>query len=252
VFIGIFRFIITTRTDYPNEMKKFINKLLFGKPEYNKPLKQSAYLSHKQNLLKIWNNEKHVDIGFEKILRLFLVFIQYIFPGLHIRNFFGRYGIIKRYVANEFYVFLKTLLPLFFLLSGLYHYKITVIISIYLLIETICYVASLIFVADMFVKPRSYRRNILMLFFNYIEISFSFAVIYAGMHLLGDNVNSVIDYIYFSIVTSTTIGYGDFHPVSSLGKIVVCIQAVMVVAFVVLFLNFFGSKVETMHHEEEY
>jgi len=103
----------------------------------------------------------------------------------------------------------------------------------------------------MFVKPRSYRRNILMLSLNYLEICLSFAVLYAGMHLLGDTPQGYIDYIYFSIITATTVGFGDMHPVTQLGKILVSVQAVMVVAFVVLFLNFFGSKVELIHNEEE-
>ncbi len=232
-------------------MKRVLYKLFFGKPEYNLPIKDSAYYSQRKNLVRIWNNERHHDIGFEKVLRLFLVFIQLFFPGIHVRNFFGKYGIIKRNVAVEFYVLFKTCLPAFFVLSGLYEHKFTVVISFYLLLETICYVSSLIFVADMFVKPRSYRRNILMLFLNYMEISFSFAVIYAGLHLLGNQAKSAFDYIYFSIVTSTTIGYGDIHPINDLGKLFVCIQAVMVVAFIVLFLNFFGSKVETLSNEEE-
>lgn len=232
-------------------MKRFLYKLFFGKPEYNKPIRYTAYQSQRTNFLRIWNNERHHDIGFEKLLRLFLVAIQYIFPGLHVRNFFGKFGLIRRNVAIEFYVLFKTFLPVFFLYSGLYSYKITVIISSYLLLETICYVSSLIFVSDMFVKPRSYRRNILMLFLNYMEISLCFAVVYAGLHLLGNAPASIFDYIYFSVVTSTTIGYGDFHPVNDMGKLIVCIQAVMVVAFIVLFLNFFGSKVETLNDNEE-
>ena len=90
-----------------------------------------------------------------------------------------------------------------------------------------------------------------MLFLNYMEISLCFAVVYAGLHLLGKEPSSIFDYIYFSVVTSTTIGYGDFHPVNDMGKLIVCIQAVMVVAFIVLFLNFFGSKVETLNNQEE-
>ena len=237
-------------------MKHILYKIFYGKPEYNKRLKDSAYHSYLTNLKKIWNNERHHDIGFEKILRLFLVFIQIFFLGIHIRNFFGKYGIVTRNMAIEFYVLIKTVMPVIFLLTGFYHYFAAVIITSYLLFETICYVSSLIFVSDMFVRPRSYRRNILMLFLNYIEISLSFAVIYAGLGLLGDHfpgdhTYTVIDYIYFSIVTSTTIGFGDIHPITSLGKMMVCIQAVMVVAFIVLFLNFFGSKVETLHNEEE-
>ncbi len=232
-------------------MKRILSKLFFGKPEYNKPVRVTAYQNYVVNLTRIWNNAKHHDIGFEKILRLFLVSVQIIFPGIHIRNVFGRYGIIKRNVAVEFYVLFKTSLPVIFLITGFYRHTAAIIISSYLLIETICYVASLIFVSDMFVKPRSYRRNILMLFFNYLEISLCFAVIYASLHLLGDKPYSIMDYIYFSIVTSTTIGYGDMHPASHLGQITVCVQAIMVVAFIVLFLNFFGSKVETLHNEEE-
>ncbi len=232
-------------------MKHILYKLFLGKPEYNHAIKTSAYKNYKRDLNYIWNNKKHNDIGLEKVLRLFLVAIQFIFPGLHVRNIFGKHGVIVRNVAIEFYVVFKTILPFIFLFGGLYKHLGVVFISVYLLLETLCYVASLIFVSDIFVKPRSYRRNILMLSFNYIEISMSFAVIYAGLGLLGDKVTSVIDYMYFSIVTSTTVGYGDLHPHGDLGKIIVCIHAVMIISFIVLFLNFFSSKVETMHHEDE-
>ena len=232
-------------------MKRFFYKLFLGKPEYNQPLKSSAYRIHYNHLQKIWDNERHNDIGFEKILRLFLVAIQFVFPGLHYRNIWSKRGTIVRNVAIEFYVLIKTLLPLLFLFTGLYQNLGAVIISAYLLSETICYVSALIFVSDMFVTPRSYRRNILMLFLNYLEIAFSFAVIYGGLHLLGGQAKSVIDYIYFSVVTATTIGYGDLAPDTNFGKILVCIQAIMVVAFVVLFLNFFGSRVENLNHDEE-
>jgi len=232
-------------------MKHILYKIFIGKPEYNKKLRYSAYHTYRVELKKIWNNEKHDDVGFEKMLRLVLVSIQIIFPGLHVRTLFGRFGSIGRNTAVEFFVLFKTLLPLFFLTSGLYRYPLAMCISGYLLLETLCYVSSLIFVSDMFVKPRSYRRNILMLSLNYLEICLSFAVLYAGMHLLGDTPQGYIDYIYFSIITATTVGFGDMHPVTQLGKILVSVQAVMVVAFVVLFLNFFGSKVELIHNEEE-
>ncbi len=231
-------------------IRNILYKLFFGNPEYNTPAKKSAYANLFINLRRIWNNEKHNDVGFEKILRLVLVAIQLVFPGLHIRNFFSKHGVITRNVANEFYVLFKTCLPLFFLVSGLYVNKWAVGISIYLLIETICYVSSLIFVSDMFVKPRSYRRNLLMLFFNYFEICLSFAVIYGGLHLLNAQATGVVDYIYFSVITSSTIGFGDIHPVTQLGKIVVCMHALIIVSFIVLFLNFFSSKVEVMHNED--
>ncbi len=232
-------------------MKKVLYKLFFGSPAYNIPTTHTAYQNFSLHLKGIWNNEKHNDVGFEKVLRLMLVAIQIIFPGIHIRNYFGKKGIIIRSVAIEFYVLFKTILPLVFLFTDLYRYKLVVYISFYLLTETTCYVASLIFVSDIFVKPRSYRRNILMLFFNYIEISFNFAIIYGGLSLLNNKVLSVWDLIYFSIITSTAVGYGDMYPVSNLGKVVVCVHALMMVSFIVLFLNFFSSKVEVIHTSDE-
>jgi len=177
-------------------MKEVLYKLFLGKPEYNKPLRHSAYYNYRVNVVSIWNNEKHHDIGFEKVLRLVLVAAQIIFPGIHIRNFFGKYGVITRNVAIEFYVLLKTLLPLAFLVTGFYQHISAVVMASYLLLETIFYVASLIFVSDIFVKPRSYRRNILMLFLNYLEISLCFAVIYASFHLLGNKAHDVMDYLF--------------------------------------------------------
>ncbi len=126
-------------------MKQILHKLFFGKPEYNKVIRDSAYDAYAKNLARIWNNERHHDIGFEKILRLFLVSVQIFFPGIHVRALFRKVGVVKRNVAIEFFVLFKTCLPVFFLLSGLYKYKITVVISCYLLVRDylLCGVAHL-------------------------------------------------------------------------------------------------------------
>ena len=90
-------------------MKAFLYKLFLGKPEYNQQLRRSAYFNYRVHIYKIWENASHNDIGFEKILRLFLVAVQILFPGLHYRNFWAKRGLAVRNVAIEFYVLFKTL-----------------------------------------------------------------------------------------------------------------------------------------------
>jgi len=84
-----------------------------------------------------------------------------------------------------------------------------------------------------------------LLFFNYMEIVISFAVLYTH----GDNMNKPFlhwfDAIYFSIASSNSIGFGDYYPVTTFGKVLVSIQAMFFLSFVVLFLNFFSTKVKS-------
>lgn len=208
----------------------------------------SSLKYQRKNLRKVWDNEQHNDAGIEKLLRLFLVAIQFIFPGIYIRHAFGKNGIVFKDIAVETYVIFKTILPFVFLVTGFYTSVYAILITAYLLAETILYVTTLIFVTDIFSKPKSYRRSVLLLFFNYLEIAFDFAVIYGGLQLLNKEAKSIIDFIYFSFVTSATIGYGDIYPASDLGKIMVSLHSVIFLIFIVLFLNFFSSKVE----DEEY
>ena len=169
---------------------------------------------------------------------------QILTSTVYIRDKYGRKGLTYKNIAVEFYVFFKTALPLAFLLTGLYSNIAVVIITYYLLSETIFYIATLIFVSDVFAKPRSYRRSVLLLFLNYIEIVFDFSVIYGGLSLLKEKAHSVIDFIYFSFITSATIGFGDIYPTTTFGKVMVMFQSVIFLVFVVLFLNFFSSRVE--------
>ncbi|HEX8270489.1 MAG TPA: potassium channel family protein [Flavobacterium sp.] len=225
-------------------MKQIVKKLFFGRPEENIKLDHTSIVNQRINLKRVWNNDKHNDIGIEKMLRLFLVAIQFAFPGIYIRDKYARHGLTYKNLAVEAYVVLKTALPLIFLLSGIYTNIYVVLVTTYLLAETILYVATLIFVSDIFAKPRSYRRSVLLLYFNYLEIVFAFAVIYGGLDLLSHNATTVVDFIYFSFVTSATIGYGDIYPITDMGKLIVGFQSIVFLIFIVLFLNFFGSKVE--------
>ncbi|WP_431216958.1 ion channel [Puia sp. P3] len=203
---------------HPNTKTSFFRKLLFGRPEDNIQSGYSVIRRQRLNLYKVWNNETHNDIGLEKMVRLFLIVQQFLYPGIYIRNSFGRQGSTYKKLAIEFYVLLKLAFPLFSLFTGWYSNSIIQAITGYLLLETIFYIATLFFASEIFDEPRSSKRSILLLFLNYIEITFDFAVIYGGLNLLQGKAHSRLDFVYFSFMTSSTIGFGDIYPATSGGN----------------------------------
>jgi hypothetical protein len=210
-----------------------------SKPKFN-PIERRIL-----NIRAIWNNDHQFDNGIEKIVRLFLSFSQLLFPGLYIKYLSNKIGHEYQDLALDIYVLAKFIFPILILINHWQYNHIILFIMVYLLLETVLYIPTLIFASDLFNRPRSYKRSMLLLFFNYMEIVISFAVLYTH----GDNMNKPFlhwfDAIYFSIVSSNSIGFGDYYPVTTFGKVLVSIQAMFFLSFVVLFLNFFSTKVKS-------
>ena len=227
-------------------MRHFLRKLLLGKiTKDDKPfLKINPIQKRILNIQSIWNNDHQEDNGIEKIFRLFLSISQLVFPGVYIKYLFSRKNYEYQDIAMDIYIILKLLFPIYILKNNLQDQNILIYIMIYVLLETILYIPTLIFASDMLSRPRSYKRSMLLLFLNYLEIVFAFAVLYT----LGDSMNKPFthwfDAIYFSIITANSVGYGDFYPITPFAKVLVSIQAMFFLSFVVLFLNFFSAKVK--------
>lgn len=235
-------------------MMYILKKLLLGnvtaieKPKYN-PLEKRIL-----NIQSIWNNEHQDDNGIEKIVRLFLSTSQLFFPGVYIKYLANKKGYEYQNLALDFYVLLKVCFPIVILANHWQHYSFVLWLMVYLLLETVLYIPTLIFASDLFSRPRSYRRSMLLLFLNYMEVVFAFAVLYTCGNYLNQPFDTSFDAIYFSIITSSSIGYGDFHPVTTYGKMLVSLQALLFLFFVVLFLNFFTTKIKSkgyFEHEKE-
>ena len=122
---------------------------------------------------------------------------------------------------------------------------------IYILLETVLYIPTLIFASDLFSQPRSYKRSMLLLFFNYLESVLAFAVFYRTGNYLNAPLNNWFDAVYYSFVTSSTIGYGEYYPIATEGKIFTILQVFLFLFFVILFLNFFSSKIKTKGYFSE-
>lgn len=225
-------------------MKRIVKKLFLGNNAKTisavSPIQKRIH-----NINSIWHNHHQDDNGIEKIVRLILSASQLFFPGLYIKQLASKKGHEYQDLYLDFYVVLKVILPLFILAYNWLTNEVIIGIMVYFLIETLFYIPTLIFASDSFSRPRSYKRSMILLFFNYFEIVFSFAVLYS----LGDYLNKPFlhwfDAIYFSVITSTSIGYGDFFPITTWGKFLVSSQAFLFLFFIVLFLNFFTGNLKS-------
>ena len=84
-----------------------------------------------------------------------------------------------------------------------------------------------------------------MLFLNYFEIAFAFGFLYSQGPYLNMPFTHWYDAIYFSIATFGTVGFGEYYPVTGIGKFLVSLQSIIFLSFVVLFINFFSSKIQS-------
>ena len=85
-------------------------------------------------------------------------------------------------------------------------------------------------------------RTLLLLTLNFLESGLTFAIIYLSGNYLNVQMLMPIDAIYYSFVTSATIGYGDIYPITVIGKKIALIQIFCSISYIVLFFNFFSSK----------
>ena len=53
---------------------------------------------------------------------------------------------------------------------------------------------------------------------------------------------NIMDYIYFSFITASTIGYGDYYPTATGGKILVVFQSVFCSVYVAIMMSIITSK----------
>ena len=226
-------------------MKSILKKLFIGKvspkerPKYN-PIERRIL-----NIRAIWNNDHHLDNGIEKIVRLFLSSSQLFFPGVYIKYLANKKGYEYQDLALDIYVLVKVAFPLTILINHWQNEFLLTGIMVYGLLETILYIPTLIFASDLFTRPRSYKRSMLLLFFNYLEIVLSFAVLYSIGNQMNTPFQHWFDAVYFSVITCSSIGFGDYYPVTTYGKILVSMQAMFFLSFVVLFLNFFSTKIKS-------
>jgi len=207
------------------------------------------------NVHRVWRNKGYRDFGLERLIRLFLVSVQFLFPGLYIRHFGGKIGgFLGRRLATELYILFKLSLPGLVLFSSVKPHLFFVFLVSYLILETMLYLTSLIFLSFEFSPTISFRRSLITLFVNFMEISIGFAVVYLigdqyFLHFFSMRFDSSLHAVFFSFITSATVGYGDITPVHPIARVLVLGQVVFSFIFIGLIFNFFASRA---HERGEY
>jgi hypothetical protein len=119
---------------------------------------------------------------------------------------------------------------------------VPIVVSIYLIFDILLVNSSVAFVSRF---PADPLRSALFANFCFVNLVFAFSIFYLA---LGDCFNPVIDNpieaLYFSFVTMTTLGYGDFHPTQENGwpvQLVVIFQLSIGLYFLAVLINIFVS-----------
>jgi hypothetical protein len=103
----------------------------------------------------------------------------------------------------------------------------------------------------------SFRRTVLLLMHNYLEIIVWFALIYRhfqyvfGIKTLTLTLDSFWGSFYFSLVTMTTLGYGDITPKNTTGAIIVIIQTLIGIFMTLLLLARFVASLPRTESMDE-
>ncbi|MGD9566709.1 MAG: potassium channel family protein [Sedimentibacter sp.] len=91
------------------------------------------------------------------------------------------------------------------------------------------------------IRNKHFILVLLVLFIYYLAINLIFSTAYYAFNALVDAAG-FFDYVYFSFVTSLSIGYGDLVPVNVAGKIIVIIQACITAMYFALMISVLSIK----------
>ncbi len=91
------------------------------------------------------------------------------------------------------------------------------------------------------IRNQHFGLVLLILLIYYLVLNIIFSIAYYVFNTLV-NAEGFFDYIYFSFVTSLSIGYGDLVPVNIAGKIIVIIQSCITAMYFALMISVLSVK----------
>lgn len=162
-----------------------------------------------------------------------------VMPAMLVREVSGRFGYLARKRAVEAWAVLKPA-ALVILLNCGPELAISPWVATLALVDLFSYLLGLLFLARFYTDPASVRRSLLLLGVNFLEFVVGFAVLYAHFGVIGrlDGPTETAPgaLVFFSLVTASTVGYGDLLPHAGLGRLLVSVQICASIVFLSVFI----------------
>ncbi len=185
--------------------------------------------------------------GTEYVFLLCVSTALLLMPAMLVREVSGRFGFLARKKTIEAYALAKPALLGCLLLANAFHCRTSALFATVFLVDLYTYLTGLIFLRRFYTSPVSAQRSLILLGINFVESILGFAVLYGFFGALqrsGDAVAPIdaLALAYFSLVTSTTVGFGDIIPICGGGRALVCLQIMASVVFLSVFVVEFVGR----------
>ncbi len=227
---------------------------LSRKSDYNKDLSAALNLHvhhisiYTHNIKRIWNNAhpyQHI-FGAEKIIVILVIMLKILMPSFWVRHFCEWDP--KKYWLLDLYTVTIPLLLFFFLINHRYHYIGIATITIFLLVDVFVSIISILILSDIFIKPVSVRKYFILLVAHLWEIVLGFAIIYlhygAIWYVNGKREIHITDAIYYSMMTLSTVWYGDITQINHIGGIISVLQMLFGFLFIGIVLAAYVNNIK--------
>lgn len=197
-------------------------------------------------LRKVWDFK---SFGLIRLLRLFLCVIPFVFPLIYFTSVLKKCNATTNLIHSfsDLYVIIRIGILFLFLLCDINQNWWITGFTIYLFIDFLTYVSAFIFLADIYGRPFYSYRTLLFFLINFGEAVIVFAIFHRQWGGLNIDPLCSIQALYFSTVTSTTLGFGDINPVNSSAQLRVIAQIFVSVVFLSVFISDALSRIGSLH-----
>lgn len=197
-------------------------------------------------LRQVWASDVY---GIERVAMLALLAARLATPFLLLSHLFWSDLLWRRKRAIDIYVFVTMAFQWAILFAWPSPSPWAVGLVVYLLADLYVALLSGIFLSKpgLYGFPVSLNRSLLLLLVNYLHIVAAFGALYlhtAAVCQCGVGLSDPVRVLYFSAITTVTVGYGDIIPCTTTGYAIAAIHTFAAFVFAACVLSLYVSRVK--------